>query len=613
MIGGIGHLKRIPDILIGGLLLGMLILLFSFVLKSTATTRLRIVETQRSLDHAHDVTSCLREIALHLKDAEAQERGYLLSPAIDLRKTFQANCDDLNGDLIELDRSTASSSAEHRESAELIPMISRRIADLKAQVDSAPVARASTPFDVDEDHVLDSLITAMRSREYRLVEDRTNAAQDAIVVTEARITAAIWMVITIIGGCFAVVVYHLFRRTRTERSLTAANNLLTLERESLRAVSHFLSDVVNADFDVTEIMKLVAERTRVLTVATGAVIEMLDGSELVYTAATGELAGSAGTRVAVDGSLAGMALDTREILRADDTETDHRVNRAACRKLNIRSMVVVPLLMNGIPFGVLKVSASTPNAFDNHAVDILELMASVIATAMSRASQFQANEALLVERTEAVESLRAAKAEVTQQLANVEDLNVVLQFQYQELQKANDQLEALATTDGLTGLKNHRAFQERLSEEIQRAARYGTPLSVVLLDVDNFKLFNDTFGHPAGDDVLYRVARTMENVKRDTDLAARYGGEEFVFVLPLNDGDAAAVLAERCRTDIEMVAWDKRAITASFGVASMTSANETPASLIARADAALYAAKSAGRNRVSRDGAQEKTILRLAA
>jgi diguanylate cyclase (GGDEF)-like protein len=153
--------------------------------------------------------------------------------------------------------------------------------------------------------------------------------------------------------------------------------------------------------------------------------------------------------------------------------------------------------------------------------------------------------------------------------------------------------------DGLTGLKNHRAFQERLREEYQRAIRYGMPLSIVLLDVDHFKQYNDTFGHPEGDMVLRRVAQILQGVTRECDMAARYGGEEFVFVLPQTEAKAAQVVAERCRMQIEAAVWDKRAITASFGVASISAATLDSADLIAQADAALYAAKTQGRNRVA--------------
>src|SRR5439155_8293811 len=104
-----------------------------------------------------------------------------------------------------------------------------------------------------------------------------------------------------------------------------------------------------------------------------------------------------------------------------------------------------------------------------------------------------------------------------------------------ELEHANALLQALLVTDGLTGLKTHRAFQDRLEDEINRAARYQQHLSLIMLDVDHFKEYNDTFGHPAGDEVLRILARALQEHARDTDFIARYGGEEFTIILPNTD------------------------------------------------------------------------------
>lgn len=166
-----------------------------------------------------------------------------------------------------------------------------------------------------------------------------------------------------------------------------------------------------------------------------------------------------------------------------------------------------------------------------------------------------------------------------------------------KLAELNKQLEALAATDSLTGIANRRALVARLEHEVQRSRRSGDPLSILLLDVDNFKTFNDTFGHPEGDVVLVRVAEILSEGVRDTDLLARYGGEEFAVVLPDSDSETAAAAAERLRAAIETAQWPKREITASFGVASLSEEMES-GSLIAAADQALYMAKRLGRNRV---------------
>lgn len=179
------------------------------------------------------------------------------------------------------------------------------------------------------------------------------------------------------------------------------------------------------------------------------------------------------------------------------------------------------------------------------------------------------------------------------------DYAVVLEFQKTELERANNELEALANTDSLTGIRNRRALMERLHEQLAHARRYNVPLSMILLDIDNFKPFNDKFGHLAGDDVLRRVASIISDEARECDYVARYGGEELAVVCAQTSADGAASLADRMRQVIEGAPWDKRPITASFGVVEFTEDIDSLDEVIQRADDALYASKAAGRNRVT--------------
>ncbi|WP_307729897.1 diguanylate cyclase [Massilia sp. H6] len=175
----------------------------------------------------------------------------------------------------------------------------------------------------------------------------------------------------------------------------------------------------------------------------------------------------------------------------------------------------------------------------------------------------------------------------------------------QKLADANVQLQKLAALDGLTGIGNRRAFDETVQREWQRGQRTKQPLSMLLCDVDSFKLYNDELGHQAGDLCLKKVAAVLTaQLKRPADLAARYGGEEFAIVLPETDLDGALQLAEACRASLAELALahpctQAGVVTISIGVASLVPAPEhTPADLIASSDQALYAAKAAGRNRV---------------
>lgn len=182
-------------------------------------------------------------------------------------------------------------------------------------------------------------------------------------------------------------------------------------------------------------------------------------------------------------------------------------------------------------------------------------------------------------------------------LRTVEE-SVQLEIQRHELALMNEKLTHLATTDGLTGVANHRTFQERLDEMMLACRRTQRPMSLVLLDVDRFKVFNDDYGHQAGDAVLRGVAAALSAVCRTGDLVARYGGEEFAVLLKDADATVARCVVERLRKAIEGHPWDFRPVTASFGVATLTE-HVSREELIERADRALYASKGAGRNRAT--------------
>jgi diguanylate cyclase (GGDEF)-like protein len=178
-----------------------------------------------------------------------------------------------------------------------------------------------------------------------------------------------------------------------------------------------------------------------------------------------------------------------------------------------------------------------------------------------------------------------------------------------ELREKNQQLARLSTTDSVTGLRSRRFVTEALALEFLRSRRYGTALSVVMADIDHFKLVNDGYGHVAGDVVLRGVADLLRAMLRATDVAGRYGGEEFLIVLPHNAPDGAEVLAERWRRACEAAAFrslsgEEIRATISLGIAGCSARHRSPEDLIGEADAALYRAKEAGRNRTVRADAE---------
>jgi diguanylate cyclase (GGDEF)-like protein len=189
-----------------------------------------------------------------------------------------------------------------------------------------------------------------------------------------------------------------------------------------------------------------------------------------------------------------------------------------------------------------------------------------------------------------------------------------------QVRDAKRQLEKLSIEDGLTKLYNHRHFQEELRREFGRAQRYNDPLSLIMVDLDNFKAVNDKFGHPFGDKVLREAAALIKKSLRDTDLCARYGGEEFAVILPKAMMTGALAVAERIHNEMNRKVYEEDApaakpgepqakaataqriserVTASFGIASYPSKDITSAELLVRfADEALYRAKREGRNAI---------------
>lgn len=188
-------------------------------------------------------------------------------------------------------------------------------------------------------------------------------------------------------------------------------------------------------------------------------------------------------------------------------------------------------------------------------------------------------------------------------LLRIKALNDTLEQKIEELEKTKAKLRRLAVTDGLTGLFNYRAFRRQLHLEISRSDRFDLPVSLLMMDIDHFKVYNDQFGHLNGDRVLKRFAKLLFENIRDVDCLTRYGGEEFALILPGTDKKSAKIVAEKLRRLVERSPFPmekklpKGRVTMSVGVASYPQDTKDEKAFIRLSDKALYKAKKKGRNR----------------
>lgn len=342
--------------------------------------------------------------------------------------------------------------------------------------------------------------------------------------------------------------------------------------EHLNQIILTQSRLAEANFNLDDFMQLVVEQVQNLTRSIGVVVELVDGDDMVYRAATGTVKTHVGLHLPQKNSISGLCVREKKILRSDDTETDKRVNIEACRRVHARSLVVAPLFYKGDTVGVLKILSDKPSAFTEDDVKTLQLMAGLIGSALAHQISHDTTERLLEERTRALEEVR----------------------------KAEEKLTHMANYDYLTNLPNRNLFHDRLNVAINHAKRSKKKLALFFLDIDHFKLINDKLGHDVGDEILKTFAARIQQCIRKSDTPARLGGDEFVILLDqINDFEVASVIAQKIIANINTpFTFQEKSIhvSTSIGITFFKDDNTTPTELLKQADQALYAAKKAGRN-----------------
>jgi diguanylate cyclase (GGDEF)-like protein len=313
----------------------------------------------------------------------------------------------------------------------------------------------------------------------------------------------------------------------------------SLSKERLLAIIATQNEIASSSLELQRVMDLVVEQAQRLVRAAAAVVELIEGDELVYRAVCGTAEEHAGMRLSADDSMSGLAVSTGQTLYCSNAAIDDRVDRAACERVGATSMVCVPLTHESAVVGVLKAYDPRINAFAEDDLLALKLLSGVIASHIAHANDYQAQEHASIH-------------------------------------------------DALTGLPNRRAFDRRIAAEGARARRYGDTSAICSLDLDGFKQVNDTIGHAAGDEVLRTVAKHFE-VLRGEDEAYRVGGDEFAMVLVGATIDGAELVARRIQAAI---ASDPNCcgVTISCGTALLDAVD--PLDSVQKADAELYAAKA---------------------
>lgn len=338
------------------------------------------------------------------------------------------------------------------------------------------------------------------------------------------------------------------RDITARRAAQAVSSQEALLLETTLALQCSITDAGN---DTRAVYQLIVEYAEQICRAQGSVLELLDGDDLVYVAASGSAAQQIGMRISSIGSLSGLAATTGSVQVCRDAQTDARVNRAACERIGLRSMVIVPLVHDGVTRGALKVFSPVPDAFGEREIASLRVSVGFLASTMHRLADFT--------------------AQISQ--------------------------------DELTGLANRRAFAEQLGRALEQRGTDGGDVAVLFCDMDGLKVVNDELGHAAGDEALRAVAALVKGTVRPEDLVARLGGDEFVV---LCRHTPTREIAERIRSRVyERFAnacialnGEKRSLRVSIGLATTHATLTTPDALLACADADMYAHKQARKRTV---------------
>ena len=318
--------------------------------------------------------------------------------------------------------------------------------------------------------------------------------------------------------------------------------------QQLMQIIGIQTEIAKLGLDLGGVMQYIVEQTLGLIDANGAAIELAEDGDMVYRAAAGIAGPQLGLHLKINASLSGLSVISGETLNCTDSETDPRVDREACRKVGLRSMIVMPLKHKGVTVGVLKAMSAEPNKFQQRDMMLLGMLSEVVAAAMYFSAKYD-----------------------------------------------SDDLFYKATHDGMTGLANRALFMDRLRNVVAHSHRECQPSGVLMIDMDGLKQINDVYGHRVGDAVLVEFSQRVKAGTRSTDTVARLGGDEFgVILTPIEDVESIDAAVRRIDEEIRRPFFfedQPYQLEASIGAAVTPVDGSESGRLLEVADKRMYATK----------------------
>lgn len=554
--------RSLRNRVIGSLLLAAALLLSVgiFVIRGAR----QFVASSAWVEHTHDVLTAFEHVYATVKDAEADQRGYLLTGRTELEQEFLANLPAARAAAARVVRLVADNPEQAARAAQLQQLVEKRLqasletySTYKSAGFEQARTRVASGSGIDLMNQIRELHKTMAARERELLAERMTLSETDARRLEFSTVLGLGIGLLLFGLVARRLLVEVRERQHAQAQTVGANAELTKSIEELamredhtRQLSRY-AGMLQSCRSVGEAIEVSRQSIHRLLPECGSALYIIRASQDLA-----ECVVTWGTQ-AVSTPALFPPQDCWALRRGQPFETDdvaHEVRCAHVSAIDAASAwsICIPLVAHGEMLGLLNFSCSRPPS--------------------------TARRALMV----------AVVEQMSLGLSNL---------------RLQDSLRTQSIRDPLTGLFNRRYLEESLTRELARCERVDKPLSVLMVDLDHFKRFNDTHGHDGGDALLTQAGRLLQAHCRAEDIACRYGGEEFTVILPEVDAERARQRAEQIRQaietlDVQHLRERLGPVTASIGVATFPDDSREAGELLRRADAALYSAKQQGRNRV---------------